>query len=127
MTRSSSVWLPIGFAIALLGVGFKYWQLPVSADAELPRALLGPGLVALGVVAMLLRAFGTGRFLRIWLALALTVPAAVAIRWMVAMPASPQAVFAREFGTALALGLIASLVGTAIGSLLLLRSSRRPG
>ncbi len=126
MTRSSPAWLPIGFAIALLGVGFRYWQLPVLADAELPRALLNPGLVAVGVVAMLLRAFGTGRFLRIWMTLALSVPAAVAIRWAIAMPADPQAAFAHDFGVALALGLIAALVGAAIGSLLLLRSSRRP-
>lgn len=123
MTRSSPVWLPIGFAIALLGVGFKYWQL-TEANAALPQALYGPGLAAVGVVALLLRAFGTGRFLRVWLFLALTVPVAVAIRWLLT-GASPEG-----FGIALTIGLIlglaASLIGTGIGSLLLLRSSRRP-
>ncbi len=126
MTRSSPLWLPIGFVIALIGVGFKYWQLP-ALHAPLPAVLLGPGLVAVGVVAMLLRAFGTGRFVRIWLTIALTVPAAVAIRWAMVAPieATAQA-FGRDFGIALALGVIAALAGTAIGSLLLLRSSRRP-
>ena len=55
--------------IALVGVGFPYWQL-APEQAGLPRALYGPGLVAVGVIAMLLRAFGTGRFLTLWLLIA---------------------------------------------------------
>lgn len=123
MTRSSPAWLLVGFVIAVIGVGFKFWQLPAEV-ASLPQALYGPGLAAVGVVALLLRAFGTGRFLRIWLVIALSVPLAVAIRWLLGLPA------ADAFGIALTVGLIlglaVSLAGTAIGSLFLLRSSRRP-
>ncbi|HEY0973436.1 MAG TPA: hypothetical protein VGE57_02985, partial [Solimonas sp.] len=78
MTRDSKAWRWIGFLIALVGVGFPYWQLPPE-QAGLPRALYGPGLVAVGVIAMLLRAFGTGRFLTLWLLIALAVPAAVLV------------------------------------------------
>ena len=52
MTRDSKAWRWIGFLIALVGVGFPYWQL-APEDAGLPRALYGPGLVAVGVIAML--------------------------------------------------------------------------
>ncbi len=69
MTRDSRAWRWIGFLIALVGVGFPYWQL-APEQAGLPRALYGPGLVAVGVIAMLLRAFGRGRFLTLWLLLA---------------------------------------------------------
>lgn len=127
MTRSSPVWLPIGFVIALIGVGFKYWQLP-AAQAGLPDALYGPGLAAIAVMAMLLRAFGTGRFLKIWLAIAAAAPLAVLLRIAFSLRADAlaQNPWTLELSVAAGLGLAASLIGTAIGSLLLLRSSRRP-
>ncbi len=124
MTRSSPIWLPIGFAIALIGIGFKYWQLPVD-QAVLPVALYTPGLAAVAVVAMLLRAFGTGRFLRVWLWAALAVPTAVVLRHLLVGDAA-MVPWPRELWIATMLGLGASLIGTVIGSLLLLRSSRRP-
>lgn len=127
MTRSSPVWLPVGFVIAVIGVGFKYWQLP-AAQAGLPAALWGPGLAAVAVVAMLLRAFGTGRFLNIWLAIAASVPLVVLVR--IARDASQDPAvhdaWLRELAIAAGLGLASALVGVAIGSLFLLRSSRRP-
>ncbi|NCT71368.1 MAG: hypothetical protein GXC75_10515 [Xanthomonadaceae bacterium] len=127
MTRDSKAWRWIGFLIALVGVGFPYWQLPPEL-AGLPRALYGPGLVAVGVIAMLLRAFGTGRFLTLWLLIALAVPAAVLVRLAldaargVAGPGLAVADMVVGFG----LGLGASLAGMLVGSLFLLRSSRRP-
>ncbi|KAF1723374.1 hypothetical protein CSC78_16410 [Pseudoxanthomonas japonensis] len=127
MTRDSKAWRWIGFLIALVGVGFPYWQLPPEL-AGLPRALYGPGLVAVGVIAMLLRAFGTGRFLTLWLLIALAVPAAVLVRLAldaargVAGPGLAVADVVVGFG----LGLGASLAGMLVGSLFLLRSSRRP-
>lgn len=123
MTRSSPAWLLIGFVLAVVGVGFKFWQLP-GAVASVPQALYGPGLVAVGVIALLLRAFGTGRFLRIWLLIALAVPLAVAIRWLLAVEQADAFGIAVTVG--LILGLAVSLVGTCLGSLFLLRSSRRP-
>ena len=127
MTRSSPAWLWIGFAIALIGVGFKYWQLP-QAQAELPGSMLGPGLVAVGVVAMLLRGFGTGRFVRIWLPIATAAPLAVLIRLVVdaVREGAMHDLWPLDIAVAAGLGLAASLIGTAIGSLFLLRSSQRP-
>ena len=127
LTRSSPAWRWIGFAIALLGVGFKYWQLPY-AHAELPDALFGPGLAAVAVVAMLLRAFGTARYMVVWLLLAATVPVAVAIRILsdLALDSTTHNLWPSELLIAAGLGLAASLVGTLVGSLFLLRSSRRP-
>lgn len=126
-TRNSPAWRWIGFAIALLGVGFKYWQLPY-AHANLPEALLGPGLVAVAVVSMLLRAFGTARYMVVWLLLAATVPVAVVVRILsdLALDSSTHNLWPAELLVAAGLGLGASLVGTLIGSLFLLRSSRRP-
>lgn len=128
MTRDSGVWRWIGFLIALVGVGFPYWQL-APEQAGLPRALYGPGLVAVGVVAMLLRAFGTGRFLPLWLLTALAVPAAVLVR--LALDAARGALHAglpaADVMVGLGLGLAVALAGTLAGSLFLLRSSRRPG
>ncbi|GAB2509909.1 hypothetical protein GCM10027084_26410 [Pseudoxanthomonas sangjuensis] len=129
MTRSSPAWQWIGFAIALIGVGFKYWQLPHAQASQLPGALLGPGLVAVGVVAMLLRAFGTARFRKVWLLAAATVPVAVLVRMLAdtQQHAGTHHSGLSELAIAAGLGLAASLLGTAIGSLFLLRSSRRPG
>ena len=123
MTRYSPAWKWIGFAIALIGAGFKYWQMPDDMIA-LPDALLGPGLAAVGVVALLLRAFGTGRFFMVWLLIAAAVPLAVLIRF--AIDAAPHAAWPTELAIAAGLGLAASLIGVALGSLFLLRSSQRP-
>lgn len=127
MTRSSPAWLLIAFAIAFIGVGFLYWQLP-HAQATLPDALYGPGLVAVGVVALMVRAFGLTRFWKAWLLLAATVPAAVAVRIAMDLAADPDAhnPWLLELAIAAGLGLACSLAGTLLGSLFLLRSSKRP-
>ena len=127
MTRDSKAWRWIGFLIALVGVGFPYWQLPPEL-AGLPRALYGPGLVAVGVIAMLLRAFGTGRFLTLWLLIALAVPAAVLVRLALdaARGVAGPGLAAADVVVGFGLGLGASLAGMLVGSLFLLRSSRRP-
>lgn len=127
MTRDSKAWRWIGFLIALIGVGFPYWQLPPEL-AGLPRALYGPGLVAVGVIAMLLRAFGTGRFVTLWLLIAFAVPAAVLVRitWNAMHHLPPAGAPVADVVVAGVLGLGASFAGMLIGSLFLLRSSRRP-
>jgi hypothetical protein len=127
MTRDSRIWRWIGFLIAFVGVGFPYWQLAPEL-AGLPRALYGPGLVAVGVVAMLLRAFGTGRFL-LWLLIAMAVPAAVLVRLglnaLRGMEGPGLAI--ADVAVGLVLGLATAFIGMLVGSLFLLRSSRRPG
>lgn len=127
MTRSSPAWLAIGFAIAFVGVGFPYWQLAYSR-ISLPDSLYGPGLVAVGVVALMLRAFGVARFWKVWLIVAAAVPTAVAVRVAMEAASDPTShnLWPFELLIAAALGLAASLAGTLLGSLFLLRSSRRP-
>ncbi len=127
MTRSSPAWLLIAFLIAFVGVGFHFWQIPY-AQVSLPNALYGPGLVAVGVVAMLARAFGLGRFWKICLLVAATVPAAVLARVVVESFADPTThnLWPFEIAIAAALGFACALVGTLLGSLFLLRSSKRP-
>ncbi|KRA41524.1 hypothetical protein [Pseudoxanthomonas sp. Root630] len=125
MTRNSRIWWLVGFLIALVGVGFPYWRAP-SAMTALPGAFYGPGLAAIVVVAMMLRAFGTGRFVSLWLLIAAAAPAAVLLRMLVGDTGGAPVSWPRELLIASALGLAASLVGTLIGSLFLLRSSRRP-
>ena len=125
MTRNSRIWWLVGFLIALVGVGFPYWRAP-SAMTALPGAFYGPGLAAIGVVAMMLRAFGTGRFVPLWLLIAAAAPAAVVMRMLVDDVVGTPVSWPRELLIASVLGLAASLAGTLIGSLFLLRSSRRP-
>jgi lipoprotein signal peptidase len=128
MTRSSPAWLLIAFFIAFVGVGFRYWQLPY-AQAPLPDSLYGPGLVAIAVVALMARAFGLARFWKVWLLIAAAVPVAVLIRIIVdtTADAASHNLWPLELVIAAALGLACSLAGTLLGSLFLLRSSKRPG
>lgn len=127
MTRSSPAWLPIAFAIAFAGVGFRYWQLAYS-QVNLPDALYGPGLVAVFVVALMVRAFGLARFLVGWLLIASAVPAAVMARIAVETASDPTShnLWPFEIVIAAGVGLFAALGGALLGSLFLLRSSRRP-
>ncbi|WP_162315023.1 hypothetical protein [Pseudoxanthomonas yeongjuensis] len=127
MTRSSPAWLLIAFLIAFIGVGFRYWQIPYS-EVSLPGSLYGPGLVAVGVVALMARAFGLARFWKVWLSIAASVPLAVLVRVVVETSRDPAShnLWPLELGIAAALGLGCALVGTLLGSLFLLRSSKRP-
>lgn len=125
MTRNSRIWWLVGFLIALVGVGFPYWRAP-SAMTALPGAFYGPGLAALAVVAMMLRAFGTGRFVPLWLLIAAAAPVAVMLRMLIGDAVDVPVSWPRELLISSGLGLAASLAGTLIGSLFLLRSSRRP-
>ncbi|HEX7802162.1 MAG TPA: hypothetical protein VF471_05345 [Pseudoxanthomonas sp.] len=128
MTRSSPAWLLIAFLIAFVGVGFRYWQLPYP-QVSLPDSLYGPGLVAIAVVALMARAFGLARFWKVWLLIAAAVPAAVLVRIIVDIMADATShnLWPLEFAIAAALGLACSLAGALLGSLFLLRSSKRPG
>jgi len=125
MTRNSRIWWLVGFLIALVGVGFPYWRAP-SAMTALPGAFYGPGLAAIGVVAMMLRAFGTGRFVPLWLLIAAAAPVAVMLRLLIGDTVDAPVSWPRELLVSSGLGLAASLAGALIGSLFLLRSSRRP-
>ncbi|HYM85642.1 MAG TPA: hypothetical protein VET30_02790 [Pseudoxanthomonas sp.] len=127
MTRSTPAWLLLAFLIAFVGVGFRYWQMPYS-QVSLPNSMYGPGLVAVGVVAMLARAFGLARFWKVWLLIAASVPAAVLVRVIVETGgnATSHNLWPLEILIAICLGLACALLGTALGSLFLMRSSKRP-
>lgn len=127
MTRSSPAWLLIAFAIAFVGVGFRYWQLGYS-QVSLPDALYGPGLAAVFVVALMVRAFGLAKFWIAWLLIAAAVPAAVLARIAVDTASDPTShnLWPFEIVIAAGVGLVAALGGAVLGSLFLLRSSRRP-
>jgi hypothetical protein len=127
MTRSSPAWLLIAFLIAFIGVGFRFWQIPYP-QASLPDSLYSPGLVAVGVVALMARAFGLARFWKVWLLIAASVPLAVLARVIVETSRDPtsHSLWPLELGIAVALGLGCALVGTLLGNLFLLRSSKRP-
>ena len=127
MTRSSPAWLLIAFLIAFVGVGFRYWQI-AYAQVSLPESLYGPGLVAVGVVAMMARAFGLARFWKVWLSIAASVPCAVLVRIMVERSTAPGGndMWPVDLAIATATGMAVSLAGTLLGSLFLLRSSKRP-
>ena len=127
LTRSSPAWLLIAFLIAFLGVGFRYWQL-AYAQVSLPESLQGPGLVAVGVVAMLARAFGLARFHKVWLSIAASVPCAVLLRILVESNSHPGThdLWPLDLAIAAGAGLACALAGTLLGSLFLLRSSKRP-
>lgn len=127
MTRSSPAWLLIAFLIAFIGVGFRYWQIPYP-QVSLPDSLYGPGLIAVGVIALMARAFGLARFWKVWLLIASSVPLAVLARVIVESSRDPAShnLWPLELGIAAALGLACALLGTGLGSLFLLRSSKRP-
>ena len=127
MSRSSRGWLLIAFAIAFVGVGFRYWQMPYE-QLDLPDALYGPGLAAVLVVAMMVRAFGVARFWIAWLVVASAVPAAVLVRIALDTASDPasHSLWPFEILVAAGIGLVAALAGALLGSLFLLRSSRRP-
>jgi hypothetical protein len=127
MNRSSPGWLLIAFLIAFIGVGFRYWQ-TAYPQVSLPESLYGPGLVAVGVVAMMARAFGLARFWKAWLLIAASVPCAVLARILVEAVSRPGThdLWPLELAVAAGMGLATSLVGALLGSLFLLRSSKRP-
>lgn len=117
----------MAFAIALVGVGFRYWQL-ASSQISLPDALYGPGLAAVFVVALMARAFGLAKFPVAWLLIAATVPAAVMARIAFDSATDPalHILWPLEIVIAAGVGLVVAVGGALLGSLLLLRSSRRP-
>jgi len=119
--------LLIAFVIAFVGVGFSYWQLGYS-QVSLPDALYGPGLVAVFVVALMVRAFGLAKFWVAWMLIAATVPAAVMARIAFETASDPTShnLWPFEVVIAAGVGLLAALGGALLGSLFLLRSSRRP-
>ena len=74
------------------------------------------------------RAFGLGRFWKVWLLIAATVPLAVLVRVIVETSRDPAThnLWPFEIAIAAGLGLACALAGTLLGSLFLLRSSKRP-
>ena len=117
MSRArSSIWIA-AFA-AFLCVGIPYWRVPYS-DVNLPNALMGPGLVLVGVAAFWVHAAGAASFLKSFLVVGAAVPAAVLARVIVEAVRDPSShnLWPLEVVIAGVVGLTCALIGASAGGL----------
>jgi len=113
----SRYWLSAAFALGFLAVGNSHWRLAYS-QVSLPHTLMGPGLLLVGLSAFLSRAVGKSRLLATILIVGASVPTAVFARvaFDVAKDGTSHNLWPFELVIAAAVGLLASLVGTLLGS-----------
>ena len=71
--------LVAAFVVSFFAVGFPYWQIPY-AKVSLPSTLYGMGLVVVGVLAAVARAFGKARLLSVIIVVGAAVPAPILAR-----------------------------------------------
>ena len=111
--------IKIGFAVACLLIGATYWMIPYN-KVNLPDALYGPGLIAVALAALLLRAFGIAPFWKVVRTMAASVPAAVLLRVAVEVAKDPTShnLWPFEVVIALALGFACALAGAFAGFLI---------
>ena len=123
----SGWWLAGATCACFLIVGVPYWALPY-ARVSLPDALMGPGLLAVGVAAAALCALGAARPGRALVVLGATVPAVVLGRVVVETATDPTShnLWPLEVVIALVVGLVATVPGVAAGALVA-RVSRSSG
>lgn len=119
MKPNSSSWLRLAFIAGVLAVGLPFWLIPYNR-ANLPDALLTPGLVVVCVSALLLRLFRMASFRKVATLMAATVPAAVLIRVLVEGVRDPTShnLWPLEVIIAVLVGLVSAVPG-AIGGVLL--------
>lgn len=115
----SGWWLAGAACACFLILGLPYWALPY-ASVNLPNALMGPGLLAVGVAAAALCALGAARPGRTLVVLGATVPAVVLARVVVETATDPTShnLWPLEVMIALVLGLVAVVPGVAAGALI---------
>jgi hypothetical protein len=70
------LWLSTAFVTCFLAVGLPYWNIPYSL-ITLPDALARPGLLALGIAALILCFWTVARFWTGTFVVAASVPSAV--------------------------------------------------
>jgi hypothetical protein len=115
---------PVAFAAAFLIAGVPYWLVPYR-QVNLPDALVGPGLLAVGTAALLLCALRQASPRTVACAMASVLPAVVMARVLVDGLRDPTShnLWPFEVAIALVLGLASVLPG--VGAGLVLRRLRR--
>ena len=79
MKIRAASWMVAAFVISFFAVGFPYWQIPY-AKVSLPSTLYGMGLVVVGVLAAVARAFGKALLLSVIIVVGAAVPAPILAR-----------------------------------------------
>ncbi len=119
MHNSRALWVIFGFIGCFLVVGVPYWLMPYN-KVNLPSALIGPGLLAVALAAMMLRLSGVTS---LWIAggaMGASVPAAVLARVIVEVAQNPTRhnLWPFEIIIALVVGFGCALGGAIAGALL---------
>lgn len=115
----SGWWLAGAACACYLMVGVPYWSVPYSR-LSLPSAVLGPGLLAVGLASAVLLGLGMAHPARVLRVIGCTVPAVVLGRVVVETVADPTShnLWPLEAAIAAVLGAGAALPGVAAGALL---------
>lgn len=125
MSRISLHWWAPAFFVPFFATGIPYWQIPY-AKLSLPDSLIGMGLLIVGAVAALTRAFVKSRLLLVIFVVGAAVPCAVFARVVLDGIRDPTShnLWPFELVIAAVLGLIASSAGGLVGSVPALMSRR---
>lgn len=117
MTRPSTRSVAAAFLVSFLAVGLPYWAVPYSR-ANLPNTLMTPGLIVVGVTALLLRSLRIASLKRSALVIGSSVPGAVMARVVVEALRDPTShnLWPFELVIALFLGLPLAFVGGMVGA-----------
>lgn len=113
-------WIIGGLLLCLLVIGVPYWLMPYN-DVTLPTAILGPGLLAIAILALVLRSMKKMTFWRIVIISGAVVPAAVFLRviWEVIAEPTSHNLWPFEIIIAVFVGAIPALAGALFGNLIL--------
>jgi hypothetical protein len=119
MIRPSKLYLAVAFAASFLAIGLRYWALPYNR-LSLPSALVGPGLIVVGVSALLLRTFGVASLRRITMVIGASVPCAVLARVIIDALKDPTShnLWPLEVIIALVIGIPVALGGSTAGAVI---------
>jgi hypothetical protein len=119
MAQQNPSWLLIAFISAFLVIGVPYWLVPYR-EVSLPTTLMGPGLFAVGLAALVLRARGAARFWTAAIVAGAAVPAAVFARVTVdtLRDLTSHNLWPFEIVIALGVGMFPAVSGAIAGSLL---------
>ena len=119
MKQQKQNWLPIAFIANFFAVGIPYWLIPYNT-LNLPNALMGWGLVLVGVSALLLCACKATSFWRVVRVVGAAVPAAVLARVLVDVvkDSTSHNLWPLEIIISSAVGCACSLAGAVVGSLM---------
>lgn len=118
MHKNHPSWLRAAFILSFLSAGIPYWLIPYR-HVDLPSALIGPGLLVIGMAALLLQAATAARFWKTVRTLGWALAAAVLARVIVEGLRDPSShnLWPFELIIALLLGFACALAGALLGHL----------